>query len=127
MPDLRVAHLSGRQADIFARRAKESVRTGGPQAIESRRTGLADRIVGRILSQAPAVHDHEHHRTIFLHADPLTFSSSGLCKKFRLDRGVPMDSRFYFCAVAAFSSIGLCSLRRKAPACRGGPASSDVV
>src|SRR6266446_1167592 len=110
MPDLRVAHLSGRQADIFARRAKESVRTGGPQAIESRRMGLADGIVGRVLSAAPAVHDHEHHRAIFLHSDPLTIWSSGPGKNSAPTEEFRWIAYFYFCAVAAFTPPLLCRL-----------------
>src|SRR5258706_13158203 len=88
--------------------------------------GLADRVVGRILSKAPAVHDHEHHRAIFLHSDPLTIASSGLCKKFLTEE---------FRWIVDFTSVRLRHSRQsgcalcdgKAPACRGGPASSDVV
>ena len=67
MSDLGIAHLPLRQADIRARRAQEGVRAGVPQAVEGGGARLADGVVGRVLPPAPAVQNHQHHRTTFLH------------------------------------------------------------
>src|SRR5262249_24705695 len=81
MSDFGVAHLSGWQANVLAGSVKEGMRAGRPQMVEGRGMGLADSVIGCILPPSPAVHDHEHHRAIFLHADPLGISSTAIGKK----------------------------------------------
>src|SRR5215472_17297873 len=81
MSDFGVAHLSGRQANVLAGSVKEGMRAGRPQMIERRCMGLSDGVIGWILPPSPAVHDHEHHRAIFLHADPLGISSTRYWQK----------------------------------------------
>ena len=60
VPDLRIAHLAARQADITAGGVQEGVRTGGPEPVEMGRAGLGDRVVRRLLSPAETVQDDEH-------------------------------------------------------------------
>ena len=67
MADLRVTHLSGREADVPARGLQKRVRTGGPQAVENGGVGLTDGVVGTVFPAAPAVHDDQHDRTTCLH------------------------------------------------------------
>ena len=77
MSDLGVAHLPLRQADIPARREEEGVGAGVPQTVEGGGARLAHGVVGRVLPPAPAVQDHQHHRTTFLHRLHLLASVSG--------------------------------------------------
>jgi hypothetical protein len=77
MTDLGVAHLPLRQADILARREEEGVGAGVPQTVERRGARQVHGVVGRVLPPAPAVQDHQHHRTTFLHHLHLLASASG--------------------------------------------------
>ena len=77
MSDLGVAHLPLRQADILARREEEGVGAGVPQTVERRGARQVHGVVGRVLPPAPAVQDHQHHRTTFLHHLHLLASASG--------------------------------------------------
>src|SRR5215207_1218285 len=45
MPDLGVAHLTRWQADVFAGRDQQRIRTGGPESVEIRRARLSDGVV----------------------------------------------------------------------------------
>ena len=67
MPDFRVAHLSGRQADIVAGGVEQRVRTRRPEAVEGRRVRLEDRVVGPFLAPAPAIEDDKHHGAVCRH------------------------------------------------------------
>src|SRR6185503_3849827 len=69
MADLGIAHLAGRQPDILAGGAQEAVRAGGPEPVEGRGFGLADRVIGGVLAPAPSVQYHQHHGAALLHAD----------------------------------------------------------
>ena len=55
---------------------RKRVRTGRPQPVETRRAGLADGVVGRLLAPAPAVEHDQHHGTTLLHPYVLCPSSA---------------------------------------------------
>ena len=61
--DLGVAHLAARQSDIVAGGVQERMRACLPQAREDWRFCLPDGVVGRFLSPAEAVEDHQHYRS----------------------------------------------------------------
>ena len=75
MPDLGIAHLPRRQADVLARCVQEGVRTTGPQAVEIGGAGLAHGIVGILVAPAPAVENCQHHWTPLLYIHVLCSSS----------------------------------------------------
>ena len=62
MPDLGVAHLAIRQADVAPTRRQRRVRVAGPELVEDRRRGLADRVARARRSQAPAVEHDQRQR-----------------------------------------------------------------
>src|SRR3974390_1557399 len=70
--DLGIAHLALRQADILAGRLQQAVRAGGPETIEGGSARLPNGVISALLSPAPAVEDHQHDRTTFLHHQHLS-------------------------------------------------------
>src|SRR3954454_24701525 len=68
VPDFRIAHLAGRQADIVAGGMEQRMWARRPEPIESRRAGLQDRIVGLLLAPAPAVQDDQHDGAVCRHS-----------------------------------------------------------
>src|SRR5919198_6302740 len=67
MPDLGIAHLALRQADLGARSPQEGVGTARPQTVESGSAGLSNGVVSGLLAPAPSVKYDQHHRTTLLH------------------------------------------------------------
>ncbi len=64
MPDLRVAHLSGRQADRLAGRLEPSMGVLRPEPVEHGRARQLDRVPRSRRSAAPAVEDDEDYERI---------------------------------------------------------------
>ena len=61
VPDLRIAHLPNRQANILAGGLQESMRAGRPKRIETWGFRLAHGVVGTLLPPAPAIQNDQHH------------------------------------------------------------------
>src|SRR5215204_5043695 len=66
MADLRVAHLTRREADRLAGRLDGRVRVLGPEAVEDRSVRLLDRVARTGRRQAPAVQDDENYERVAL-------------------------------------------------------------
>jgi hypothetical protein len=67
MPDLGIAHLPLREADIVARSSQQGVRAGRPQMVEVGGARLANSVVGDFVAPTPAVKHDQHDRTTLLH------------------------------------------------------------
>ena len=58
--DFAVAHLAVRKPHVLSVRSDQRPGIVAPKAIEIRRAGQSDSVVGRVRVAAPAVHDREH-------------------------------------------------------------------
>src|SRR3954471_3699009 len=74
--DLRVAHLTGWQADGLAGRHERRVGIGPPEPVEVRRVGELDRVPGAGGSAAPAVEDDQRYEGIAVRQIAVKESSS---------------------------------------------------
>jgi hypothetical protein len=60
VPDLGIAHLPVRQADVAALGVDQRMRPLRPQPAPVRQLGQRQGVVGRVLAMPPTVQDHEH-------------------------------------------------------------------
>src|SRR3954451_23364746 len=68
VPDFRIAHLAGRQADVVAGGVEQRMRARGGDAVEGWCLGLEDGIVSLLLAPAPAVQDDQHDGAMCRHS-----------------------------------------------------------